>query len=143
MRPQKQLFRHDPANEIWGDCFRTCIAIILDRDAADVPHFMDCTATPDPADRDHKIDEWLGEQGLRRIEIYLNGAETMENVMVCGHRWGKGMPWMLSGMSRTPANHVVVCRGTEIFCDPSLTDAGIVGPMDNDFWCIEYIVRAL
>lgn len=141
MRLQKQLFRHDPTNEIWGDCFRTCIAIILDLDAADVPHFLDCTATPDQADRDRHEKEWLASQGFVIIRVPVDGSAELESVLMMAGQ-ASPMPYILSGMSRTPANHCVVCQGDQIVCDPSLTDSGIVGPMDSGQYWVEWLVRA-
>lgn len=37
----KQLLKHDPANGVYGDCFRTCIACLLERPVTEVPHFCD------------------------------------------------------------------------------------------------------
>ena len=40
MTPQEQLIPHDPDNHIFGDCFRAVLASLLDKDCADVPHFL-------------------------------------------------------------------------------------------------------
>jgi hypothetical protein len=44
MKPIDQEFMHDPEKGIIGDCFRACIASILELDINEVPHFY----------RDHK-----------------------------------------------------------------------------------------
>ena len=41
MKPVKQLFHHDPANGVWGDCFRAVIASVLSLPVEAVPHFFD------------------------------------------------------------------------------------------------------
>jgi hypothetical protein len=38
MTPHKQRFRHDPANGIYGDCWRTAIACLLDIQPEEIPH---------------------------------------------------------------------------------------------------------
>ena len=57
MTPQKQMFLHDPDNGVWGDCQRTAIACILDRDVEDVPHFFHDGCDGKTADK--RIDDWL------------------------------------------------------------------------------------
>lgn len=38
MKPVRQLYRHDPANGVYGDCWRACIASVLELPIEDVPH---------------------------------------------------------------------------------------------------------
>ena len=40
MTPREQTYKHDPYNGIQGDCVRTCIAAILEKPNAEVPHFL-------------------------------------------------------------------------------------------------------
>ena len=55
-----------------------------------------------------------------------------------------GIVYLLSGYSRTGCAHAVVCRDDKIVHDPSLTDAGIVGPHpDTGFFWISFVVPAL
>lgn len=136
MRLQKQLYNHDPENGIWGDCFRTCLAIILDRDAAEVPHFMD----GNPPDCEVQIAAWLKSQGLVLIRVKVDGSAELDSVLNMGAE-ASPLPYILSGYSRTPADHCVVCHGDQIVCDPSLTDAGIIGPLSNNQWWVEWLVH--
>lgn len=141
MKFQKQRFMHKPEEGIYGDCFRTCLAILLSVDAEAVPHFMGKGEFDALA-----YDNWLEEHNLHLIRIVFPGTESIESVMMSANIFGIGLPYILSGWSRTPSNHCVVCQGIEIVCDPSLTDAGIVGPMQNDGkeeWWIEWLVRPL
>lgn len=142
MKFQKQKFLHKPDEGIFGDCIRTCLAILMDLDAEDVPHFF-ATGTFDQ----DAYDAWLRDNGLHVITVTFPGETPQENVMFTADRMGGGLPYMLSGHSRTPSNHVVVAQGNEIVCDPSLTDSGIVGPMKNPdgstVWWIEWLVRKL
>jgi hypothetical protein len=40
MKPVNQSIFHDPSNNSFGDCYRACIASILELNIEDVPHFM-------------------------------------------------------------------------------------------------------
>jgi hypothetical protein len=62
------LVKHDPENGTWGDCFRTCIACLLDVDPATVPHaYADGNLTEGHALRIMR--EWLKERGLGILSI--------------------------------------------------------------------------
>lgn len=43
MRLQKQAHRHDPASGVWGDCHRTCVAMVSMCFGA--PRFCNATST--------------------------------------------------------------------------------------------------
>jgi len=137
---QKQKFHHKPDEGVFGDCFRTCLAVLLGVDADEVPHFLR-SGTFDDAE----YEQWLKSNELHLIRVTFPGETPQENVMFTADQMGGGLPYLLSGYSRTPSNHVVVAKGNEIICDPSLTESGIVGPMRHDNgsqdWWIEWLVR--
>lgn len=133
MTPHIQLIRHDPENGLFGDCFRTVIACLLDMPPADVPHVYDAGATSDTARP--VIDAWLMERGLCLISIVFPG-DDLDQAMTTMKFLNPGVYYMLSGFSRTGCNHVVVCLDDKIVHDPSPAGAGIVGPVKEDglYW---------
>lgn len=144
MTPNKQLFLHRPNEGIWGDCWRTSIACLLDLRPEDVPHFNEGSidGLPKPVEQTNAdTDRWLHERGYQLITVPLPGETALEDVIRCADAWGRGAHFLLSGFSRTGVNHTVICQGDRIVWDPSRTDAGIVGPMDNNFWFVEWIAR--
>lgn len=141
MKPQKQLFRHRPQDGVYGDCHRTAIAIVLDLDAADVPHFMDASAYAGSAEDAHdRCEAWLNERGIATINILFPGAVPVEEILTtiaaCNPR---GRPaFILGGTSKNGVNHSVVACDGEIVCDPSQNDSGIVGPCDDGFYWLTF-----
>jgi hypothetical protein len=133
MTPYKQLFRHCPDEGIWGDCYRSAIASVLDLHPSDVPHVMDKGATSDTADA--KMAVWLASRGLCIIQIAWGGGD-MQAALTTQKYINPDRYYLLSGKSRTGCNHVVVCLNDGIVHDPSLDDAGIIGPCIEDgyFW---------
>lgn len=134
MRPQKQLFHHRPAEGIYGDCYRTAIACILDLSPDEVPH-----QHKEQIDGEQRqlMEEWLRGQNLCIAAIIFEAdpevvLDTMKNL-------NPQTIYILSGFSRTGVNHSVVCRGGEIIWDPSLTDAGIVGRCDDGYTWVEFL----
>lgn len=67
MTPLKQLFMHNPESKSYGDCYRTCIASILDcTTPEDVPHIQD---GEEFSDFNARILEFLNNYDLTIIKI--------------------------------------------------------------------------
>lgn len=141
MRIQKQKNLHNPEAGIFGDCYRTALAVLLDMDAEEVPHWV---TTMNPQEWTEavqpKYDAWLAERGLRELAIPLQGETDLEAVLLTAKNWWRDTPIMLTGRSSTLCNHVVIVQGGEIACDPSITDSGIIGPCDDGYWWITGLV---
>lgn len=134
----KQLFRHDPENGVYGDCYRTAIGCIMGLSPDRVPHFCD---GPDDELMQAKIREFLGPLGLVLIEVPFSGEGIdLPLIMQIGEARSEGLPYLLTGMSSIGSNHVVVCQADKIIHDPSLDDTGIVGPTRAGNWWIGWVV---
>lgn len=136
MTPHKQLFRHDPAKGVYGDCWRTVIACLLDLPVDSIPHEHRTYAD---GEQQTIIRTFLADHGLTLAFLALQG--TPDDLL---HTMGVSNPevyWLLSGTSRTGCNHVVICRGGEIVHDTSLTDSGIVGPCDDGLTYVDMLVK--
>jgi hypothetical protein len=138
MRVQKQLYRHDLANGIMGDCHRTAIACVLDLDPQDVPHFMEGMPEHDASEAEIAAEKWLNARGLTQINVAFPGqldVETILSTVANSNPRSKGIVYLLGGKSRNGTGHTVVCCDDKIACDPALDDAGIVGPFsDGMYW---------
>lgn len=144
MRPQKQAFKHDPKNGVFGDCYRTSIAALLDLDRDQVPHFMDGCDTADDCKQKRTyqdVDDWFRARGLTRIVVIFNAdlVDVLNSIKHCN----PGLAFLLTGQSSNGTNHVVVCRDGQIVCDPALDDSGIIGPCDDGYFWVEFIGVAL
>lgn len=149
MKPQRQLIQHCPSQDRWGDCQRTCIAAILDLEAADVPHFCDAPHFP-KGHAEHweaRQNRWLAQRGLATMIVAYSGdTATFDDVMNWTSRQSPTVPMIVAGSSGIGANHVVVVMNGEIVCDPS--GNGLVGPTAENTWevsvlaAIENVVRA-
>lgn len=132
----QQLFRHDPENGVYGDCFRTVIACLLNRHPSEVPHF--CNG-PDDGKTDDRVRDYLAPLGLKLVRICFHGL-SMDEIMAIGDSYSLGMHWLLTGTSRNGTNHVVICHGAKIIHDPSIDQSGIIGPASDGHWWIELLV---
>lgn len=138
MKPQKQLYRHNPEDGVFGDCHRTAIAIVLDLEAKDVPHFMDKGAAAEDAHR--ACEAWLNARGISTITTLFDGATPLETILatIAAVNRHSRPTYLLLGTSRNRVNHCVVCCDGEIVCDPSLDDSGIVGPCDDGYYWLTF-----
>lgn len=140
MKFHKQLFLHDPENGVWGDCYRTCIACILNLNSPEeVPHEnRDVT----DVEQWELIDNWLRPRGLLRITIPINGDAGVEAALASGTYWVRNaVPFIFSGASRRGTCHAVVAQDGRIVHDPAWYDASVVGPERSGFMWVEYFVR--
>lgn len=135
LRPQKQKFRHRPAEGIYGDCHRTAIAVCLGLDRDLVPHFMEAGPAVEPVD---VIRAWLADRGLVPISVVFPGETELEKVLSTMSITNPGIPFILGGKSRNGTSHSVVCLDGEIACDPALDDSSIVEPMSDGYWWVTY-----
>lgn len=115
MTPYKQLIRHDPANQQYGDCARTAIGCLLDRPPDTVPHFLE-DGCKDGAEMHRRVNEWLKPLGLVYVQIPFDA--DVEQVMQSMHAIN-GDAFYLMGCGSPLADHVVVCRGDKIAWDPA------------------------
>lgn len=134
MRPLKQLIKHDPENGAYGDCHRTCLAVILDLEPLDVPHF--CDGPVGETDNWSELEKiWLAKRGLMKAAIPIYGEFSLSWILESLKNVSPGVPFILGGRSTLDCNHSVVILDGEIFCDPS--GNGIVGPCDDGWWWLE------
>lgn len=143
MKPQRQLFSHDPANGVHGDCHRTAIACILGIDAKDVPHFCD---TDDMEEALRREREWLAQRGLTHVNWVFPGSLSLEDILSRSRSLAT-TPMILLGSTKRRVNHSVVVLAGDIVCDPSCggpnPDALIgpaIGGAEEEWWLTIYAV---
>ena len=143
MNYQKQKFMHDPENGVFGDCYRTCLAGMLGMERDDVPHWVQ---TMDPnlweTEVQPKYDKWLAERGLQELAIPVHTAELLEILEFQKSRSSQPTIAMLVGKSKTGCNHVVLVRDGKIIHDPAINDSGIIGPCDDGFYWLTWLIPA-
>jgi len=139
MTPHKQLIKHDPDNGTFGDCHRTCFAMILDLHPTDVPHFNDGVFPDTPADApeaqqaDRMIREFLLQRQLATVSIPFPGDTELDDLLRCLEVWSPDAPLILGGTSAIGVGHsVVVFRGQ--IHNPSAND--LIGPMTDGYWWV-------
>lgn len=149
MKLQKQLILdHNPAEGRHGDCYRTCIAILLGLDAGDVPHFTrDAVVAGLGQDAaDLAAQTWLTERGYKAIQMTVSAE--FQGVDAWIEKAAAGMPYILSGQSpRYSGCHCVIARGAldPVWCPtearPVMLEPWRDPASGNHYYFIELIVR--
>ena len=120
MIPQTQAYlNRDNDDGHSGDCWRTCIASILEIDRDDVPNFVEI-------DRDNpeSIEWWEATQ----LFVREHGFALIEFNLSEGESWVPSVATILTGRSpRGKWNHSVVGIGRETVHDPHPSRAGLDG----------------
>lgn len=104
-----------------GDCFRACVASILELPIEDVPDF--CAS---PRDWEERLHGWLSERGLATVEVNVGAGQVVYPVT-------EGTICIVSGTTdRHPTRlHAVVGRVT--------WDDGKAGGMARPFLAFEFL----
>ena len=134
MTPQLQTVNwHRPARGEYGDCFRACLASIMDLPIAVVPHFaqgMTGCGAGRAEEMLARVREWLGP--AQPFWFFTLAAETPEKARRVFSRFNPGYRYILIGGTRFKGvNHAVCCLGDSEEWNPSKT-AQLVHPMWPD-----------
>lgn len=123
MTPYEQLIIHDPARGVVSDCFRACIACLLDEDPHEVPHvFMD------GCDLDiglRRMRSHLRSLGLGYVELSIPLDVSPTEYGITGH-------YILTGKSlrQVEQSHCVIAQGAyNTVWDPHPMRQGLSGPL--------------
>lgn len=135
MLKHRQLFHHDPANGVHGDCMRTAIACLLEVSPQDVPHFLHDGC--DGATFIDRIDEYLAEQGLVLVAIPF--MDTPANVMDSMMNTNPNIRYLISGQSERGIDHVVIACNGKIIWDTHHSDAGLIAPCASGYTWVEFL----
>lgn len=142
MKPQLQsIADHSESSGKFGDCHRTCIAMILDLDRDEVPHFMD--GVPNDADAEspeaqaaeQAERDWLAARGLVPVHWGYDGHTSLTEILTALGRTVRGSAVILGCTSGGGFNHSVVVYEGRIY-NPAGGNGTIAGPMRDGFWVV-------
>lgn len=139
MRPVPQrITDHDPTRGLYGDCFKCCLASVLELPYEDVPNFF---AYPgeDPWPGWDACIEWLDQRGLFLFYQSLR-ADALDSMLV--RRWLNGHHLMFGRAKGLPdSSHCVVAlRGREVF-NPHPNRSLVFGPYQDYTYGVAVICR--
>ena len=139
MKPVHCRVRHDTDAGTSGDCIRACVASLLDREPETVPHFAD--GVTDGRVAYAHVTEWLVSEGYAPFLIHYDGSIPLTEILSITGQNSPHAYYMLFGGLQGGGDHVVICRGGEVFHDPAWYKIPIVGPGTSGIWQIMLIVK--
>ena len=125
-----------------GDCFKSCVASILDLPHAAVPDWFNDAGLeagdPIPDACLETMTAWFKKRGLCLWDVPFdaaNGEFVMEQVGL--HH--KGVHYIVSGKSIQGFDHAVVARDGAVVHDPAGPHVGFFGPTSSGYYHISII----
>jgi len=123
-----------------GDCYRTCIAMILNVDSSFVPNFAETHKGGDTLQ--DAAEEWLSQFGLGLGHCVYGPSMPLSDLPKAISDIGPNVPAIVSGLTERGNGHsAVVWQGR--WYDPAhgneLGETSIVGPFENDGYWVGYI----
>lgn len=134
MIPKFMTVEHDPPNS-YGDCFRCCVASILEVEPTDVPHPYE-GGEDEWETRYHKLTTWLREKHQVWIAFFHVQAEYLDNFLATYDGYV-----LLGGRSPRDA-HLVVADRTGIVHNPNPLNDGL-SPNTDGTYHIGFICRGV
>lgn len=135
-----QLFRHEPHNEIFGDCHRTALACLLDLEPWQVPHFAQLANTVPGYNWEQGQAAFLAEHGLCSVDVCFGGGAELAGVFEYMRSRNPRAYYLLGGRSPRGTNHTVVCCGGGFAWDPHPEGNFLIGPLSNGFYEITFLM---
>lgn len=110
-----------------GDCWRSCIATLIERPCSEIPHFVHECGEVDFVTFTR---DWLREQGFDLFETNYPATWALDDIL----KWASatdnpGLPFILSGhppCDDPQEGHAVIVQDGAIVHDPG--DCGLDGP---------------
>lgn len=138
MKFHKQLNFHKPDEGVYGDCQRTVLACLLDKDSPEeVPNFAEKYFNDLDGWR-RSISDYLATQGYCLVEYAFNcDLETLLNIHKDEYC---DLYYLVSGTSKNGCDHVVIAKGNQIIWDPAKDDSGIVGPGSDGLHWVGHLI---
>lgn len=142
MKYHKQsIINHDPENGVFGDCYRTVIACMLDFESIEhVPHFGE--GNPSSEEFWGRVNEFLETRSLKLVRFGFSNRDV-EEVLFFMRRTNPGIEYIIGGASPRGFDHACIARDEKIIHDPHPSGGGIVGPDSEGFVTVEIIALAL
>lgn len=127
----KQTILYDPdIPKVAGDCWRCCVAAILQAPAETVPHFLQQAIDSEQQNEDRITQQWLNERGMWLLSGNGHGDYGMYFI---GDK-SKAPPLIACGPTRRSrrkgAHHAVVMLGEKMVYDPHPDDTGLLYIVD-------------
>ena len=120
-----------------GDCYRACVASLLECSLDDVPNFMD--GFPNVDEFNVRVETYLRGHGYGRASFAYDGDLLMGGVLAMMAEMARDVYYIFSGQSPRGTDHAVIALNDAIIHDPNRGEPPLVGPLSTGHWLIEIL----
>jgi hypothetical protein len=142
MIEQTQAYFHKPEEGQIGDCWRTCVACVLNISKELIPHYYQefWMGTVDIAPQvQAATNKFLSNRyGLKYVEYPIEA--NMEQLRIYITHYYKDHP-VIIGCNSKHGGHSVVMMNEDYIWDPSIDKSGCVGPMKDGYFWLGFLVK--
>ena len=117
MIPVKQTVPHIPEEGSYGDCYRACLASILELPTEEVSHFM-WDGCEDTIEVRSRINSFLSKYNAISVAVPFDST-TDKPIRELMKECNPGVYYILTGISVNNVPHSVVCYEDTIVNDPA------------------------
>ena len=133
MKPVLQRFRTvNEAENIAGDCYRACVASIMELDLEEVPNFNE--GFPDGDTFHRRVSEWLAPRGFGKAMFAIGDDLDLPGLLEFMADWSPNCYYILGGTSPRGFDHAVVGLNDKIVHCPNENDPPLVGVLGAGHW---------
>lgn len=146
---EKMRSAHVPQAGLIGDCFRTCIACLLDQSPENVPHFVynnwnfEKNEPNELVLMQYDVDKYLDSKGYARLDMAFSGELSLEEVTTSIDRMSGPVRYMVLGKGMSGFGHWVIYEGYRLLWDPHPSNCGLVGPEGELWWIMFLLPRSM
>lgn len=134
MKPAMCRVKHDPENNLYGDCLRASVATILDIDDPDeVPHFVHDGCDAETLIK--RIEEYANSVGLHPFYVHFDSSANREDILNGIETTNPGVSFLLFG-NNGENDHVLVCGKGRVLHDVAWVKTPMTKPQSSGFWSI-------
>lgn len=130
---------HYPERGLYGDCFRACVASILEVGSDIVPHFYENNETGPEAMQ--RLSDFLKPLGYAPFTCVYDGDASRDEILEMMMSQNRDTYYMLFGRV-SGGDHVVVCRGGTVAHDPAWYPGTMTECNSAGAWVIMVLARS-
>lgn len=125
--------------DVPGDCFRTVIACLLDKEPRDVPHFF--SDEPESELGWQRVNDYLATQGLALWMMAFPGTAPLSDVLQSIAVTNPEMYYIVVGKGGYDEDHAVIAINDTITHDPASMSPGLTGPAKHGYWMVMTLIH--
>lgn len=141
MTPYRSTIHHDPTNNSYGDCFRACLASLLDIEPTHIPHFWSDGSNAPAEITWLNINSWLIHSHKLRVLLLPLGHGSLHDTLTETKTFAENCYYLLMGETARNTGHCVIALNDRIVHNPSIGTT-LIRPNPTTGWLAGVLISA-